>query len=243
MRIERPPVNALDQQMWDLLDEAAAELHRSSAYRAVVISGGAKHFAAGADVKEMLDLDPEEFGRRNRVLQRAFHTLATAPQITIAAINGYALGGGCELALAADIRIAGNRAVLGLPEITLGIIPGSGGTQRLPRLVGHSKAKDLIFSGRPVGAEEALAIGLVDQLVADDEVYDTAVAKALSFTSGPFALNCAKQAIDRGSELPLTEGLQMEADLITRCFASEDGRHGLRSFVENGPRKADFQGR
>lgn len=243
LRIERPPVNALDQHMWDQLDAAATELHNSTTYRAVVITGGAKHFAAGADVKEMVGLDTEEFGKRNRVLQRAFHAIATAPQITIAAINGYALGGGCELALAADFRVAGRNAVLGLPEITLGIIPGSGGTQRLSRTVGLAKAKDLILSGRQVRAEEALAIGLVDQLVDDTDVFEAAVDKGLSYARGPLALQLAKLAIDVGAGLPITEGLALEADLITRCFASEDGQHGLRSFVEDGPEKAIFQGR
>ncbi|WP_330255182.1 enoyl-CoA hydratase-related protein [Nocardia sp. NBC_00565] len=243
LRIERPPVNALDQSMWDLLENAAAALHGNTTYRAVVITGGAEHFAAGADVKEMLDLSVPEFDRRNRVLQQAFHAVATAPQITIAAVNGYALGGGCELALAADFRIAGRGATLGLPEITLGIMPGSGGTQRLSRTIGIAGAKDLILSGRLVRAEEALRIGLVDQLVDDAEVFDTAVAKGLTYARGPWALRYAKQAIDAGAGLPIDHGLALEADLITECFASADARHGLRSFVEDGPRKATFQGR
>ncbi len=150
LRIERPPMNVLDQTMWDLFADVSAELHASTTYRAVVITGGVRHFAAGADVKELFALTPERFHERNRVLQQAFHAVATAPQVTIAAITGCALGGGCELALAADFRIAGNGAVLGLPEITLGIMPGSGGTQRLARAVGHARAKDLILSGRHV---------------------------------------------------------------------------------------------
>ncbi|WP_433632264.1 enoyl-CoA hydratase/isomerase family protein [Nocardia sp. CA-120079] len=242
LRIQRHPVNALDQQMWDLLETVATELHSSTTYRAVVITGG-EHFAAGADVKEMLGLSPEAFGQRNRVLQKAFHALATAPQITIAAINGYALGGGCELALAADFRIGGRGAVLGLPEITLGIMPGSGGTQRLSRIVGLAGAKDLILTGRPVRAEEALRIGLIDQLLDDADVFDAAVERGLYYARGPLALRYAKQAIDNGFDMPIEDGLALEADLITRCFASEDGQHGLRSFVQDGPRKATFQGR
>ncbi|MEV6336898.1 enoyl-CoA hydratase/isomerase family protein [Nocardia vinacea] len=242
LRIERHPVNALDQEMWDLLETVAAELHSSTTYRAVVITGG-EHFAAGADVKEMLGLSPEAFGQRNRVLQQAFHALATAPQITIAAINGYALGGGCELALAADFRIGGRGAVLGLPEITLGIMPGSGGTQRLSRIVGLAGAKDLILTGRLVRAEEALRIGLIDQLLDDAQVFDAAVERGLSYARGPLALRYAKQAIDNGFDMPIEDGLALEADLITRCFASEDGQHGLRSFVQDGPRKATFRGR
>ena len=243
LRVERPPVNALDQQMWDLFETVAAALHESATYRAVVFTGGAGNFAAGADIKELLGLTAAEFGRRNRVLQRAFHALATAPQVTIAAVNGYALGGGCEWALAADFRIAGRGAVLGLPEITLGIMPGSGGTQRLGRIVGLSAAKDLILSGRLVPAAEACRIGLVDRVVDDADVYDVAVEQGLAYARGPLALRYAKQAIDAGSDLPIEAGLALEADLIATCFASEDGQHGLRSFVENGPRKATFKGR
>jgi enoyl-CoA hydratase/carnithine racemase len=241
LRIERSPVNALDQTMWDLFTDVAAELHASTTYRAVVITGGDRHFAAGADVKELLDLTPERFHERNQVLQQAFHAVATAPQVTIAAITGYALGGGCELALAADFRIAGSSAVLGLPEITLGIMPGSGGTQRLARAVGHARAKDLILSGRLVPAEEALRIGLVDRVVDDAEVLDVAVEQGLAYARGPLALTYAKQAIDVGTALPIEAGLALEAELITKCFASEDARHGLRSFVEKS--QATFHGR
>jgi enoyl-CoA hydratase/carnithine racemase len=243
LRVDRPPVNAFDQRMWDLFDAVTASLHGETLYRAVVITGGPRHFAAGADVKGLLDLRPEQFDARNRVLQRAFHALATAPQITIAAVSGYALGGGCELALAADFRFAGRSAVFGLPEVTLGIMPGSGGTQRLPRLVGPGRAKELILSGRTVTADEALAIGLVDRVVEDAGLLDAAVAEALGYARGPLALRYAKQAVDAALELPVEAGLALEADLITRCFASEDGQRGLRGFVEEGPRKATFLGR
>lgn len=243
LRLERPPVNALDQEMWDLLETVTAALHDSATYRAVVITGGPKHFAAGADIKELLPLTPEEFDRRNRVLQQAFHALARAPQITIAAINGYALGGGCELALAADFRIAGHSAALGLPEITLGIMPGSGGTQRLAHVVGLARAKDLILSGRRVSAEEALRIGLVDRLVADADVFDVAVEQGLTYARGPLALSYAKRAIHASLDLPIDAGLALEADSITACFASEDAQDGLRSFVAKGPGKATFRGK
>jgi enoyl-CoA hydratase/carnithine racemase len=244
LRLDRPPVNAFSQPMWDLLDEAAASLHApETAYRAVVITGGDRHFAAGADVKGLLDLTPEQFGARNRVLQRAFHALATAPQVTIAAVRGYALGGGCELALAADIRLAGRSATFGLPEVTLGIMPGSGGTQRLPRVIGPARAKAMILSGRMVGADEALAIGLADRVVEDAEVLDAAIADGLEYARGPLALRYAKQAVDAAADLPVEAGLALEADLITRCFASGDGQRGLRSFVADGPRKATFLGR
>ncbi len=243
LRVDRPPVNAFDQRMWDLLDAATASLHGDTLYRAVVITGGPRHFAAGADVKGLLELTPEQFDARNRVLQRAFHALATAPQITIAAVGGYALGGGCELALAADFRFAGRSAVFGLPEVTLGIMPGSGGTQRLPRLVGPGRAKELILSGRTVAADEALAIGLVDRVIEDDELLDAAVTEALGYARGPLALRYAKRAVDAALDLPVEAGLALEADLITRCFASEDGRRGLRGFIDDGPRRATFLGR
>jgi enoyl-CoA hydratase/carnithine racemase len=243
LRVDRPPLNAFDQRMWDLFAAVTASLHDSTLYRAVVITGGPRQFAAGADVKGLLELSPERFGERNRVLQGAFHALATAPQITIAAVSGYALGGGCELALAADFRFAGRSAVFGLPEITLGIMPGSGGTQRLPRIVGPARAKDLILSGRLVTADEALAIGLADRVVEDADLLDAAVAEALRYARGPLALRHAKRAVDAALDLPIEAGLELEADLITRCFTSEDGQRGLRSFVEEGPRKATFHGR
>jgi enoyl-CoA hydratase/carnithine racemase len=243
LRVDRPPVNALDQRMWDLFDSVTASLHGETLYRAVVITGGPRHFAAGADVKELSGLSAAQFDARNRVLQRAFDALATAPQVTIAAVNGYALGGGCELALAADLRFAGRSAVFGLPEVTLGIMPGSGGTQRLPRVVGPARAKELILSGRRVRADEALAIGLVNRVVDDADVLEDAIAEGLGYARGPLSLRYAKQAVDAAADLSAAAGLALEADLIARCFASEDGRHGLRSFVEAGPGKASFQGR
>jgi enoyl-CoA hydratase/carnithine racemase len=243
LRVDRPPVNAFDQRMWDLFGAVAASLHGDTLYRAVVITGGPRHFAAGADVKGLLGLTPEQFDARNRVLQHAFHALATAPQVTIAAVSGYALGGGCELALAADFRFAGRSAVFGLPEITLGIMPGSGGTQRLPRIVGPGRARDLILSGRTVAADEALAIGLADRVIDDAVLLDAAVEEGLRYARGPLALRHAKRAVNAALDLPVEDGLALEADLITRCFASEDGQRGLRSFVDQGPRKATFLGR
>ncbi|MFE5027440.1 enoyl-CoA hydratase/isomerase family protein [Streptomyces sp. NPDC056656] len=231
LRIDRPPVNALSQEMWDALGQTAEQLHREDRFRAVVVTGGARHFAAGADVKELLKVTPREFDRRNRVLQAAFQRIAEAPQIVVAAINGYALGGGCELALAADFRVAGEGAVLGLPEITLGIMPGSGGTQRLARAVGAARAKGLVLTGRQVRAPEAVEIGLVDEVVPDGEVFDAAVRRALAFARGPFALRHAKRALDAALELPLAQGLALEADLIADCFRSADGQRGMAAFV------------
>jgi enoyl-CoA hydratase/carnithine racemase len=162
----------------------------------------------------------------------------------VAAITGYALGGGLELALCADFRVAGEGAKLGQPEIMLGLIPGAGGTQRLPRLVGPARAKDIVFTGRFVGAAEALAIGLVDKVVPDGEVYDAAAAMVARFAHGPaVALRAAKQAIDDGLDADLGTGLEIERLAFAGLFATEDAKTGMRSFVENGPGKASFAGR
>jgi enoyl-CoA hydratase/carnithine racemase len=170
--------------------------------------------------------------------------VAEIPKPTVAAITGYALGGGCELALCADRRVAAANARLGQPEILLGIIPGAGGTQRLARLVGPSKAKDLCFTGRFVEADEALAMGLVDDVVAAEEVYDAAVRWASQFAGGPaFALRAAKEAIDAGLGVDLETGLSIERQAFAALFATEDQTIGTRSFVENGPGKAEFVGR
>ncbi|GAA3613418.1 enoyl-CoA hydratase/isomerase family protein [Kineosporia mesophila] len=238
LSLSRPPVNALDQGMWDALLEAGLALHADDRYRAVVITGGKHHFAAGADIQQMIGLTPDQFGRRNRILQRAFHLIATAPQICVAAISGYALGGGFELALAADFRIGGPDAVLGLPEVTLGIMPGSGGTQRLPQVVGLTRAKDLILSGRHVEAQEALQMGLVDRIAPDP--FETALDLALTFARGPLSLRHAKRAVQAGLDLPIEDGLALEAEAIEWCFSSRDGQEGLSSFLRNGPGQAAF---
>jgi enoyl-CoA hydratase/carnithine racemase len=192
----------------------------------------------------MLPLTAAEFDQRNRVLQSAFQAIATAPQVTVAAINGYALGGGCELALAADFRIASRSAVLGLPEVTLGIMPGSGGTQRLAHIIGLARAKDLILSGRQVSGDEALTIGLVDTVVDEDDAFDAAIERGLGYARGSLALRYAKQAINASIDLPIEAGLALEADSISACFASEDVQLGLRTFVEQGPKaNVTFRGR
>ena len=166
------------------------------------------------------------------------------PKPVVAAVTGYALGGGCELALCADFRIAGEGAKLGQPEILLGIIPGAGGTQRLTRLVGPARAKDIIFTGRFVAAAEALAIGLVDRVVPDAEVYDAALAWARQFSrAAAFALRAAKESVDRGFEVDLDTGLEIERLQFAALFATEDRGTGMGSFVEEGPGKAEFQGR
>ncbi|MFD3588825.1 enoyl-CoA hydratase/isomerase family protein [Streptomyces sp. NPDC058683] len=241
LRLERPPMNALDVATQDRLKELAEEATRREDVRAVVIYGGEKVFAAGADIKEMQNMDHAAMIVRSRDLQDSFTAVARIPKPVVAAVTGYALGGGCELALCADFRIAADNAKLGQPEILLGLIPGAGGTQRLPRLVGPSKAKDLIFTGRMVKADEALAIGLVDRVVPAADVYTEAHAWAARLAQGPaIALRAAKEAIDTGVETDLETGLAVERNWFAGLFATEDRERGMRSFVEEGPGKAKF---
>ncbi|SDS34620.1 enoyl-CoA hydratase/isomerase family protein [Jiangella sp. DSM 45060] len=242
IRLDRPPMNALDAAMQDGLLAAAAEATSRRDVRAVVVYGGEKVFAAGADIKEMAGWSYTDMVDRSVALQAAFTAIARIPKPTVAAVTGYALGGGCELTLACDLRFAAADAKLGQPEILLGLIPGAGGTQRLARLIGPSKAKDLIYTGRMVGAEEALAIGLVDRVV--DDVYTAAVEWAARFATGPaYALRAAKEAIDRGLSTDLDTGLEIERHLFAGLFATDDRGIGMRSFIENGPGKAAFEGR
>ncbi|WP_274562178.1 enoyl-CoA hydratase/isomerase family protein [Streptomyces spiramyceticus] len=241
IRLARPPMNALDIATQDRLRELAEEATRRDDVRAVVIYGGEKVFAAGADIKEMQAMDHAAMVVRSKALQDSFTAVARIPKPVVAAITGYALGGGCELALCADFRIAGDNAKLGQPEILLGLIPGAGGTQRLSRLVGPSKAKDLIFTGRHVRADEALTIGLVDRVVPADEVYEQAHAWAAKLAHGPaMALRAAKESIDAGLETDLDTGLTIERNWFAGLFATEDRERGMRSFVEEGPGKAKF---
>ncbi|MGE5718563.1 MAG: enoyl-CoA hydratase/isomerase family protein [Nocardioidaceae bacterium] len=244
IRVDRPKMNALNKQVQEEIRAAAVECTDRDDIKAVVVWGGERVFAAGADVKEMADMSYTDMVRRSGGLQSAFTAVAKIPKPVVAAVNGYALGGGCELAMCADIRIAADDAVLGQPEILLGIIPGAGGTQLLTRLVGPAKAKDLIFSGRFVKAEEALAIGLVDRVVPADEVYAEALAWAKQFTgAASYAIRAAKEAIDRGVEVDLETGLEIERQQFAALFATEDRTIGMQSFVEQGPGKAEFVGR
>ncbi|WP_075779051.1 enoyl-CoA hydratase/isomerase family protein [Streptomyces acidiscabies] len=241
LRLDRPPMNALDTATQDRLKELAEEAARRGDVRAVVMYGGEKVFAAGADIKEMQAMDHAAMVLRSRALQDAFTAVARIPKPVVAAITGYALGGGCELALCADYRIAGENAKLGQPEILLGVIPRAGGTQRLARLIGPSKAKDLIFTGRMVKADEALSLGLVDRVVPADEVYAQAHAWAAKLAQGPaIALRAAKESIDTGLETDLETGLAVERTWFAGLFATEDRERGMRSFVEEGPGKAKF---
>ena len=242
LRLDRPPVNALNPHVWRELQNAARVLATDSTTRAVVLWGGDKMFAAGADIKAMAAETYPSFSSVAVGLQEALRALATLPQIVIAALTGYALGGGCELALTADFRFAAHDAKLGQPEILLGIIPGAGGTQRLPRLVGVQAARELVYSGRMVDADEALEIGLVDRVVDAGQVYQAALDQAEQYAKGPFALRLAKQAIDQGAELDIDAALRLETALFTACFATRDQQIGMQSFLEHGPGKAEFTG-
>lgn len=244
IRLDRPPMNALNAQVQAELRTAAEEATERKDVRAVVVYGGEKVFAAGADIKEMAELSYADMVDRSRLLHAAFAAVARIPKPTVAAVNGYALGGGCELALTCDVRIAAEDAKLGQPEIQLGIIPGAGGTQRLSRLVGPANAKDLIYTGRFVRADEALRIGLVDRVVPAADVYPVACAWAAQFAAGPaYALRAAKEAIDRGLETDIDTGLEIERQHFVGLFATEDRLIGMQSFVEDGPGKARFVGR
>jgi enoyl-CoA hydratase/carnithine racemase len=244
IRLDRPKMNALNVQVQEEVRAAAAEATERDDVRAVVIYGGEKVFAAGADIKEMADMSYQDMVKRSGALQSSFTAVARIPKPVVAAVTGYALGGGCELALCADYRIAADDATLGQPEILLGVIPGAGGTQRLTRLVGPSRAKDLIFTGRFVKAEEALAIGLVDRVVPAADVYAEAVAWAGQFSgAAAYALRAAKESIDRGVELDLDSGLEIERQQFASLFATDDRTIGMESFIKSGPGRAEFSGR
>jgi enoyl-CoA hydratase/carnithine racemase len=244
IRLNRPKMNAINAGLRTELAEAAREADADPAVRAVILYGGERVFAAGADIKEMAEMSYADMAEHCRALQGALNTVAAIGAPVVAAITGYALGGGLELALCADFRVAGESAKVGQPEIQLGVIPGAGGTQRLPRLIGPSRAKDLIFTGRHVNAGEALAIGLVDEVVPDDAVYDAAREMAARYAKGPaVALRAAKEAVDAGLEVDLATGLEIERLHFAGLFATEDQKIGMRSFVEEGPGKAEFTGR
>ena len=244
IRLERPPMNALNTDVWGELRTAAAEASRRRDVAAVVVYGGEKVFAAGADIKEMQAMSYTDMADLSGVLQAAVSAVARIPKPTVAAVAGYALGGGCELALGCDFRVVGEKARLGQPEILLGIIPGAGGTQRLARLVGPARAKDLVFSGRFVDAQEALRIGLADRVVPEGDVYAAAREMVQRYVGGPaYALRAAKEAIDRGLEVDLETGLEIERVQFAALFATRDREIGMASFVEKGPGKAAFEGR
>lgn len=241
IRLERPPMNALNTQVQEELREAATAAAGDPEVRAVVVWGGETVFAAGADINEFTTVSYQHMVGRATALSGAFDAVARIPKPVVAAVTGFALGGGCELALACDWRVVAQDAKLGQPEIKLGIIPGAGGTQRLARLVGPARAKELIFSGRMIEADEALRIGLADRVVPADQVYATALDLVRPFVTGPaLALRAAKQAVDAGLSMDLAAGLALESQLFAGLFATDDRVEGTTAFVEK--RKPKFTG-
>jgi enoyl-CoA hydratase/carnithine racemase len=239
--LNNPKVNALSSAVLRRL-QVVAESLTDDPPGAVVVTGGERIFAAGADITEFAG--PDEAREIGGVFLSALNAVAAIPRMVIAAVSGFALGGGCELAMACDLRIVSDKARFGQPEILLGIIPGGGGTQRLARLVGPSRAKDIINSGRQVDAAEALRIGLADEVVPHDQLHARALERAAEFARGAVvAQGLAKEAIDEGLSRSLHEGLLLEQDLFVEVFGSDDARIGVRSFLENGPGKASFTGR
>jgi len=244
--VNRPEkLNALSDRVMEELDAVFAALGADASVRGVILTGaGEKAFVAGADIGELATQSPVEGQERSFRGQRVLDRIERLGKPVVAAVGGFALGGGCELALACDLRIASERAKLGQPEILLGIIPGGGGTQRLARLIGPAKAKDMILTGRQVGAEEALRIGLVDEVVAPDALHDRAYALAAELAQGAVvAQGLAKRAIDRGLQGSLAAGIDLEHELFAQVFATEDARIGVASFLEHGPGHARFVGR
>jgi len=241
IRLDRPKMNALSTALLGQLADVAADL-AADPPGAIVVWGGERIFAAGADISEFAG--PEEARVVGGAFRAALDALAAIPRASIAAIAGYALGGGCELALACDFRVAADTAKLGQPEILLGIIPGGGGTQRLARLVGPARAKEIVFSGRQVAVDEALRIGLVDRVVPPDVLFEAATTWASELAAGAVvAQGLAKRAIDDGLDGSLASGLDLEASLFADVFATDDATIGVESFREHGPGKAKFIGR
>jgi len=241
VRLDNGKVNQLSTALLRQLSSAASLLSEDPP-GAVVVTGGERIFAAGADITEFGG--PDEARVVGAAFLDALNAMADVPRATIAAVAGYALGGGCELALACDFRFAADTARFGQPEILLGIIPGGGGTQRLARLIGPARAKDLVLTGRQVRADEALAIGLVDRVVHADELLAEASAFAAELAGGAVvAQGMAKRAIDRGLDITLNGGLDLEQQLFAEVFATDDAAIGVASFLEHGPGKAEFTGR
>lgn len=244
IRLDRPKMNAISDELVGELRQAAEEAAERDDVGAVVVWGGPRIFAAGADVKQMKSYTPAECRPFVARLGAVFTLIEEIPKVTFAAIEGYALGGGLELAMCADFRFAGESAKVGQPEILLGVIPGAGGTQRLTRLIGSSRAKDIIYSGRQVDAAEALRIGLVDRVVADGSVHEAALEEAARYAAGPrVALRAAKTAINWGARGgDVHAGLVLERELFADLFSTDDQKQGMESFLDRGPGKATFSG-
>ncbi len=238
--VHRPDVlNALNRETLAEIDQAAARFIDDPAQGALIVTGsGEKSFISGADIKELAVLDPRGAEEISRFGQRVVDRLEQSPKPVIAAINGYAFGGGCELALACHMRFASENAVLGLPEVSLGIIPGYGGTQRLPRLIGMGRALELILSGRRVKADEAFALGIVNRVFPREQLLDETVKIAESMLkNGPLAVAAAIESVRRGTEMPLADALRLESGLFGILAASLDMHEGLKAFLEKRPAK------
>ena len=237
--IDRPEaLNALNGTVITELEQVVAELENDGTVRAMILTGEGRSFVAGADIGEQYPLNLDggrRWGQRGSALLRRIEKLEFP---TIAAVNGFALGGGCELALSCDIILASEKAKFGQPEVGLGITPGFSGTQRLPRRVGVAKAKELIFSGKQIGAEEAKRIGLVNEVYAAEELLNKAVEMAKSFTANaPIAVKYSKACIDRGMQMDIDNGIALENELFAMCFATEDQKEGMGAFLEKRKEK------
>jgi len=247
IRFNRPPLNALSAELLDELAAHAAVLAVDADLKAVVVTGTEKVFAAGAEISQLQGPSPDDPAGGPDLLahfRRALDGLAAIPRPVIAAISGYALGGGLEVALACDLRLASQSARLGVPEIALGVFPGAGATQRLPRLIGPARAKEMIWTGRHVRADEALAMGLVDRVVPVEGYLAAALEWAAGFAHGAVvAMGLSKRAVDGGLDGPLSQGLDLERDLFAEVLRTEDATIGIQSFFEKGPGKAEFRGR
>ncbi len=243
LTLNRPDVmNAFSQEMIDELLQAFSEINRDENIRVLIVTGAGKAFQAGADIAELSAMTPMMILRWNEGLVRVNAALEKLRQPVISAINGVALGGGLEFALACTLRVASPRAKFGLPEVNLGIIPGTGGTQRLPRLIGKGRAAKMILTGEIIKADEAERIGLVNQVSQDGEVMAAAEELAgIILEKAPIAIEMAKDAIEVGLDLPLEQAVQYSQKNCVTCFSTEDMKEGTKAFLEK--RKADFKGK
>lgn len=241
VKVNRPKyLNALNEETYKEIHKCFIELEKDDSIKVIILTGEGKAFVAGADISFMKDLDSKG-GKDFGVLgTAAFNAVENINKVVIAAINGYALGGGCELAMACDIRIASNYAKLGQPEVSLGITPGSGGTQRLPRIVGVGKAKELIYTGEIIDAQEAHRIGLVNKVVEAEELMNATMKLAEKISSNAvMAVRYSKEAIDKGLQVDKETGMYIESSLFALCFSTEDQKEGMGAFLEK--RKSNFK--
>ena len=244
LTINRPKVlNALDSETMNEIKDVVEKIAVDKAVGVVIITGsGEKSFVAGADISQMQPLSALEGRQWGRFSQGVFNAIENLPQPVIAAVNGYALGGGCELAMCCDIRIASEKAKFGQPEVLLGVVPGFAGTQRLPRLVGKGRAKELLFTGNQIDATEAYRIGLANAVVPAEKLMDVAKEWAKTILSrGPVAVQLCKAAVNEGMDMDFESGQAYESEVFGLCFATEDQKEGMAAFIEK--RTANFAGK